>query len=166
VRPSAFGIRPCFPGGECPSPGLASCPNTRSTSSRVWRLIPSARREGGATVTATVTFHAQLSTKWCAAAKRREEAQLAAKRRHEAELREAQQRKAEARAREEAATRQHEETSECTNGTYINSRGNVVCKPQAERPAGATAECEDGTFSSSESRSGTCSHYGGVKEWL
>jgi hypothetical protein len=33
-------------------------------------------------------------------------------------------------------------------------------------PAGATAECKDGTYSFSQTRSGTCSHHGGVKRWL
>lgn len=33
-------------------------------------------------------------------------------------------------------------------------------------PLGATARCEDGTYSFSQSRSGTCSHHGGVAEWL
>lgn len=33
-------------------------------------------------------------------------------------------------------------------------------------PAGATAECWDGTYSFSQSRRGTCSHHGGVKRWL
>jgi hypothetical protein len=58
--------------------------------------------------------------------------------------------------------------SECTNGTYENSAGNIICKPEESptQPAGATARCEDGTFSFSESRSGTCSHHGGVSEWL
>jgi hypothetical protein len=59
--------------------------------------------------------------------------------------------------------------SECTNGTYINSSGNTVCKPEESSsgvPAGATAECEDGTFSFSEHHSGTCSYHGGVKRWL
>jgi Protein of unknown function (DUF3761)/Glucodextranase, domain B len=57
----------------------------------------------------------------------------------------------------------------CTNGTYVNSAGNTVCKPEESSsgaPAGATAKCEDGTYSFSESRSGTCSHHGGVAEWL
>ena len=30
----------------------------------------------------------------------------------------------------------------------------------------ATARCNDGTYSYSSNRSGTCSHHGGVKEWL
>ncbi len=62
-----------------------------------------------------------------------------------------------------------EATATCTNGTYINSAGNTVCKPEKSpsgAPAGATARCEDGTYSFSESRSGTCSHHGGVSEWL
>jgi hypothetical protein len=56
----------------------------------------------------------------------------------------------------------------CTNGTYVNSAGNTVCRPESSptAPAGATAECEDGTYSFSESRSGTCSHHGGVTRWL
>ena len=33
-------------------------------------------------------------------------------------------------------------------------------------PAGASARCRDGTYSFSQSRQGTCSHHGGVAEWL
>lgn len=33
-------------------------------------------------------------------------------------------------------------------------------------PAGATAICVDGTYSYSQHRSGTCSHHGGVTQWL
>lgn len=33
-------------------------------------------------------------------------------------------------------------------------------------PAGATAICKDGTYSYSLTRSGTCSHHGGVAQWL
>jgi Protein of unknown function (DUF3761)/Glucodextranase, domain B len=56
----------------------------------------------------------------------------------------------------------------CTNGTYVNSAGNTVCSPEESpsAPVGATAECADGTYSFSESRSGTCSHHGGVARWL
>jgi len=56
----------------------------------------------------------------------------------------------------------------CTNGTYVNSAGNTVCSPEAapSAPAGATAQCYDGTYSFSQSRSGTCSHHGGVATWL
>jgi len=89
-----------------------------------------------------------------------------AQQKHEAEAREHKE-------HEEAERRGHEQTppqAECPNGTYENSAGNIVCKPYApsngEQPAGATAKCEDGTYSFSESRSGTCSHHGGVAEWL
>jgi hypothetical protein len=33
-------------------------------------------------------------------------------------------------------------------------------------PAGASAQCRDGTYSFSKSRRGTCSHHGGVSTWL
>ncbi len=33
-------------------------------------------------------------------------------------------------------------------------------------PQGATAICNDGTYSHSQHRRGTCSHHGGVKQWL
>jgi hypothetical protein len=58
--------------------------------------------------------------------------------------------------------------SECTNGTYENSSGNTVCKPEESStvPTGATARCTDGTYSFSEHRSGICSYHGGVAEWL
>ena len=56
----------------------------------------------------------------------------------------------------------------CTNGTYTNSAGNTVCSPEPapSAPPGATAQCVDGTYSFSQSRSGTCSHHGGVAQWL
>lgn len=53
-------------------------------------------------------------------------------------------------------------------GTYINSAGNEVARPcpANDVPEGATARCGDGTYSYSQSRRGTCSHHGGVAEWL
>jgi len=56
----------------------------------------------------------------------------------------------------------------CTNGTYVNSAGNTICRPEYSPgvPAGATARCGDGTYSFSQSRSGTCSRHGGVAAWL
>jgi hypothetical protein len=45
----------------------------------------------------------------------------------------------------------------------------VVCSPYSSPsgpPAGATAKCNDGTYSFSQHRSGTCSGHGGVAEWL
>lgn len=56
----------------------------------------------------------------------------------------------------------------CPNGTYVNTYGNTVCRPyeSSGAPTGATAQCEDGTYSFSQSRRGTCSHHGGVAIWL
>jgi hypothetical protein len=56
----------------------------------------------------------------------------------------------------------------CPNGTYVNTAGNTVCSPYSapSAPPGATAQCRDGTYSFSQSRSGTCSSHGGVAQWL
>jgi resuscitation-promoting factor RpfB len=56
----------------------------------------------------------------------------------------------------------------CPNGTYVNTAGNTVCSPYSSpsAPVGATAQCLDGTYSFSQTRSGTCSHHGGVAVWL
>jgi hypothetical protein len=156
-----------------------------SRPDQAFRYVLTARGEVGATVTVSAVFHAQLSRRWCDAARAQEAAaeHAAALRRREAEVRVAEERAAEQRTAEERRTRErHEEelqtksettptetTPTCTSGTYVNSSGNTVCKPEESEsgaPAGATAECEDGTFSFSEHRSGTCSYHGGVKRWL
>jgi hypothetical protein len=53
---------------------------------------------------------------------------------------------------------------------YTNSNDNQVHSPAYSNdnsvPAGATAQCGDGTYSFSQHRSGTCSHHGGVAQWL
>src|SRR5947207_11380434 len=57
----------------------------------------------------------------------------------------------------------------CTdNGTYRNSRGETVRRPEncPAPPEGASAQCRDGSYSFSRSRRGTCSHQGGVAKWL
>lgn len=54
--------------------------------------------------------------------------------------------------------------SSCYGG-YINSVGNCVQSP-GSNPAGASARCVDGSYSYSQSRRGTCSHHGGVSQWL
>ena len=56
----------------------------------------------------------------------------------------------------------------CGSDHYVNSRGKCVRRPVASKtvPAGATAQCRDGTYSFSQSRRGTCSHHGGVSRWL
>lgn len=52
--------------------------------------------------------------------------------------------------------------------TYTNVDGNQVHVPVSAPapPAGATARCNDGTYSFSQHRSGTCSSHGGVAAWL
>jgi len=56
------------------------------------------------------------------------------------------------------------------DGHYRNSDGAIVHSPAhtdtAAVPAGASAQCRDGTFSFSAHRRGTCSHHGGVARWL
>lgn len=57
----------------------------------------------------------------------------------------------------------------CPNGTYVNSDGVTVCSPYQSPsgpPAGATAKCNDGTYSFSKHRQGTCSGHGGVASWI
>ena len=53
---------------------------------------------------------------------------------------------------------------------YTNSRGEWVPSPCQTSgggpPAGASAQCRDGTYSFSRSRRGTCSGHGGVARWL
>lgn len=52
---------------------------------------------------------------------------------------------------------------------YTNSEGVRVHRPtfsDGGPPAGATAQCGDGSYSFSLHRSGTCSHHGGVARWL
>lgn len=58
-------------------------------------------------------------------------------------------------------------TADASNGTYINVDGNEVQRPYAaiSIPVGASAVCEDGTYSFSQHRQGTCSGHGGVAEW-
>ncbi len=54
----------------------------------------------------------------------------------------------------------------CTNnGTYVNSRGQTVPRPEncSAGPKGATAQCRDGSCTFSQSRCGTYSHHGGVQ---
>src|SRR4051794_22389663 len=53
-------------------------------------------------------------------------------------------------------------------GDYVNSSGQTVKRPEqcTTAPAGATAQCRDGSYSFSQHRRGTCSHHGGVGHWL
>jgi hypothetical protein len=123
-----------------------------------------ATMSGHAPTTAAIRVTRRHSAAELEASARARELRAEEHRRHEAEARERKQREEQAKQAEQ----QSQKLAECTNGTYVNSAGNTVCKPveSSTQPAGATAECEDGTYSFSESRSGTCSHHGGVKRWL
>jgi hypothetical protein len=62
-----------------------------------------------------------------------------------------------------------QQPSELSNDNhYTNSDGDSVHSPAYSNtiPAGATAQCSDGTYSFSQHRQGTCSHHGGVSERL
>lgn len=48
---------------------------------------------------------------------------------------------------------------------YTNVDGYHVRSPSSD-PAGASAQCTDGSYSYSMHRQGTCSHHGGVARWL
>lgn len=54
--------------------------------------------------------------------------------------------------------------------TYTNVDGQQIQSPTHTAdnvaPAGATAQCADGSYSFSQHRRGTCSHHGGVAAWL
>jgi len=56
----------------------------------------------------------------------------------------------------------------CPRGYYKNSEGRCVQRPvkSSTAPAGATAKCQDGSYSFSRNHRGTCSHHGGVAQWL
>jgi hypothetical protein len=55
-------------------------------------------------------------------------------------------------------------------GSYQNRYGEEVQKPSGRIgggiPDGATAQCRNGSYSFSHSRTGTCSRNGGVATWL
>jgi hypothetical protein len=62
----------------------------------------------------------------------------------------------------------HYPSDECADDEYLNSDGDCVRSPTLAMgpPAGATAQCVDGTYSFSRHRSGTCSQHDGVDTWL
>jgi len=71
---------------------------------------------------------------------------------------------------EEFLTSQAPQAATSQGRGYINSQGEWVPSPtrtaDGKPPSGATAHCRDGTFSFSHTRQGTCSHHGGVAEWV
>lgn len=65
-------------------------------------------------------------------------------------------------------TRSTRRTPRRSGRSYINVEGIRVPSPvhSSSVPAGATAQCGDGTYSFSRHRRGTCSRHGGVARWL
>ncbi len=53
-----------------------------------------------------------------------------------------------------------------TSSAESGSGSSVTPDDPPKAPAGATAQCNDGTYSYSAHRRGTCSHHGGVAVWL
>src|SRR3954447_21281763 len=73
--------------------------------------------------------------------------------------------------RNEPATSTPSTKSDLSNDrSYTNVSGQRVHAPaydvDGDIPAGASARCSDGTYSFSQNHRGTCSHHGGVSEWL
>ena len=68
------------------------------------------------------------------------------------------------------ATPRATKTGPCGPDYYRNVDGLCVHRPVKTQnsgvPAGATAQCRDGSYSFSLHRRGTCSHHGGVAKWL
>jgi hypothetical protein len=65
-----------------------------------------------------------------------------------------------------ASCLQPDENELATHHCYTNGYGAPTHSPSYDPfgpPAGATAQCADGTYSFSQHRSGTCSHHGGVQ---
>lgn len=63
---------------------------------------------------------------------------------------------------------QYSDSGLSNNNYYENVDGNQIHSPAYADsvPAGASAQCRDGTYSFSQNRRGTCSHHGGVASWL
>ncbi|MBZ5532082.1 MAG: DUF3761 domain-containing protein [Acidobacteriia bacterium] len=60
-------------------------------------------------------------------------------------------------------------TGSCGADYYRNSSGVCIHRPVKTKgavPAGATAQCRDGSYSFSQHRKGTCSHHGRVAKWI
>ena len=64
-----------------------------------------------------------------------------------------------------ASCLQPDEYELATHHCYVNGYGAPTHSPSYDPygpPAGATAQCADGTYSFSQHSRGTCSHHGGV----
>lgn len=70
----------------------------------------------------------------------------------------------------QSTTQQQAAQPTYNTGYYTNRAGQAVHRPERTvgnvAPAGASAQCRDGSYSFSRSRRGTCSHHGGVARWL
>jgi len=71
-------------------------------------------------------------------------------------------------SQQQIQAQQSQQSDLSNNNYYRNSDGDPVHSPAYSDsvPAGATAQCRDGSYSFSEHRQGTCSHHGGVDQWL
>jgi len=67
-----------------------------------------------------------------------------------------------------ATSTQSQNTSPKVTATASPVQGGKTTaeSPKSTAPAGATARCRDGTYSYSQNHRGTCSHHGGVAQWL
>ena len=67
-------------------------------------------------------------------------------------------------------TQSNDPTQLIEQGSYVNRNGVVVHSPahtvSGAVPPGASAQCQDGSYSFSLHHRGTCSHHGGVMRWL
>lgn len=61
----------------------------------------------------------------------------------------------------------HTATRQPSGGSSATCAPHTVgtCAADSPHPAGATAQCYDGTYSYSAHFRGTCSHHGGVRYW-
>jgi len=72
-------------------------------------------------------------------------------------------------AKRDLAPKSDQASPKRTGKGYINSDGQRIPSPRPSPsgpPAGASAQCNDGSYSFSTHRRGTCSHHGGVRRWL
>jgi len=67
-----------------------------------------------------------------------------------------------------ATSTQSQNTSPQVTATASPARSGKTTaeSPKSTAPVGATAKCRDGTYSYSQNHRGTCSHHGGVAQWL
>ena len=67
-------------------------------------------------------------------------------------------------AADQAKTTYHDFSKSCLHAGGPAAAGTYGGMGSA--PAGATAQCNDGSYYKGKGHSGACSHHGGVKNWL